>query len=49
MSYPDDCHFSYITKNVEKKKKKKEKSTGVQQPFFLLAKVHQKEKLKIKK
>ncbi len=42
MSYPDDCHFSYITKMGEK-------NTGVQQPFFLLVKVHQKEKLKINK
>jgi len=40
MSYPDDCHFSYITKMGKE-------NTGVQQPFFLLAKVHQKEKLKI--
>jgi hypothetical protein len=23
MSYPDDCHFSYITKMKKKKKKKK--------------------------
>jgi hypothetical protein len=45
MSYPDDCHFSYITKMKKKKKKKH----WVHQPFFLLAKVHQKEKLKINK
>jgi hypothetical protein len=47
MSYPDDCHFSYITK--KKKTKKKKKKNWCAAAFFLLAKVHQKEKLKIKR
>jgi hypothetical protein len=47
MSHPEDCHFSYITKN-----EKKERKTLVCSSLFLfliLAKVHQTEKLKIKK
>jgi len=34
MSYPDDYHFSYITKNVEKRKEKKRKKHWCAAAFF---------------